>query len=296
MRIAELALHEPASLAGAFQLLRELPSSRILAGGTDLLVDLKTGRTGAEHLVSLRHVPSLRGIERDGDSPAPVALRIGALTTIAQLERSPLLLGPHAIIREAASQMAALQVRNIATIGGNLASAVPCADLPPVLGVLDAVVMVASAAGVRRIPLRDFFAGPRQTQIQHGEIVTAVHVPAAAMRSGAAFARLALRDGNAIAVASVAVCLTLDDRGTIRDLRMMLGAVAPVPKAVTAAEKELIGAGLAEAQDLGPAIAMAAAEPISDLRASAGYRREVVGVLARRALGVAWNRAMEASS
>jgi CO/xanthine dehydrogenase FAD-binding subunit len=298
VHLAELTVHEPTQLTEASLLLSGLGTqARILAGGTDLLVDLKTGRAHADHLVSLRRVPGLSGIEQVlphvGGCPA---LRIGALTTVAELERSPLLTGVHSVIVEAAREMAAPQVRNAATIGGNLASAVPCADLPPVLGVLGASVVLTSAANSRRVAVTDFFTGPRQTVLTTGELLTAVEVPALPPRCGAAYARLALRDGNAIAVASVAASLWLDESNAIAGIRLMLGAVAPIPKPVRQAETALIGARLPDAATVGAALAMAAAEPISDLRASAAYRREVVGVLAARAIASAYSRAMERSS
>lgn len=150
-------LHEPTGLAEAAQLLAQFPGrARLLAGGTDLLVDLKSARTTAGHLVSLARIESLRGIEnRSG-------LRLGAMTTIAQIERSPLVRGPFAALRDAARLMASPQVRHLATIGGNIASAVPCADLPPVLGVLDALVVLWSPHGERTAALAEFFTGPRQ--------------------------------------------------------------------------------------------------------------------------------------
>jgi aerobic carbon-monoxide dehydrogenase medium subunit len=297
MHLADLTLHEPTELAIAFQLLRDLaPPARILAGGTDLLVDLKTGRAHADHLVSLHRIPGLAAIETRPAHGVHAGLRIGALTTIAQLEHAPLLRGPHAIIRDAARQMAAPQVRNAATVGGNLASAVPCADLPPVLGVLDAVVVLASTLRSRTVHVSEFFAGPRQTVIQTGEILTAIELPPPPPYCGAAYERLALRDGNAIAVAAVAAALWLDTAGAIAGIRLMLGAVAPIPQPVIQAEAALIGARLPAAAERAALLAMAAADPISDLRASAAYRREMVGILTHRAVTTAYQRALEMQS
>lgn len=293
MHLAELTVHEPTELEAAIGLLRRFgPSARPLAGGTDLLVDLKVGRLAVDHLVSLRRIPGLSGIEATPSAKdGATGLRIGALTTIAELESSPLLAGPLAIIREAAAEMAAPQVRNAATVGGNLASAVPCADLPPVFGVLDAAVVLSSSGHARTVPMSEFFSGPRQTVRMDHELLTAVEIPPPPARFGAAYARLALRDGNAIAVASVAASLWLDDQEAIAGLRMMLGAVAPIPKPISGGT--LVGARLTDVLGRAANLAMAAAEPISDLRASAAYRREMVGVLAGRAITTAYRRAME---
>lgn len=262
-----------------------------MAGGTDVLVDLKTGRIEAEHLIHLGRIHGLRGVS---NSPETGGVWIGALTTIADLENHPLLTGPYQIVREAAQEMAAPQIRNTATIGGNIAGAVPCADLPPVLGVLDAELALWSPQGRRTVAITDFFTGPRSTKRRDDEILVAIILPSPPPRFGAAYARLSLRDGNAIAVASVAASLALERNGTISAARVILGAVAPVPKPAPAAESMLLGRALSDAIDGAVMEAMAAAEPISDLRASAEYRRDMAGVLARRALSRAHSRAKEA--
>ncbi len=284
-------LHEPADLQEAAQYLRQyLDDSRLLAGGTDLLVDLKTARVEARHVISLHRITNLRTIENRGD------LRIGALTTVAQLENSPRLTGAFTVLREAARQMASPQIRNSATVGGNIASAVPCADLPPVLGVLNASLTLWSPKGERQIPLTEFFSGPRATARREEEILTTIVVPQPPPRFGAAYARFSLRDGNSIAVASVAASLALDGHGAISACRLMLGAVAPIPKRAVQAEQSLAGLTLVHGINDAIALATQAAEPITDLRASADYRRALVGILTRRALTTAHQRAREATN
>jgi carbon-monoxide dehydrogenase medium subunit len=259
----------------------------LLAGGTDLLVDLKCGRRSAAHLVSINRIDELRGVSMTGDG-----LRIGALTTITQLGASPLLTGGFEPILDATREMAAPQIRNMATVGGNIVSAVPCADLPPILTAMNALVEAWSPAGERRIPLESFFVGVRRTALGDNEILSAVIVPPPPTGFGAAYARFALRDGNGIAVASVAASLQLNGDGTIADARVVLGAVAPVPKPVDAAAAELIGKRPEpEAFERAATAAMEAAEPICDIRGSADYRRQVVGVMTRRALATACRRA-----
>ncbi|MEW6742214.1 MAG: FAD binding domain-containing protein [Planctomycetota bacterium] len=299
MHLPDIVLHEPADLKEAGSLLARLgPRARVLAGGTDLLNDLRTGRIEPCELVSLARVGGLRGIEAQVGggrmSPSKAGLRIGALTTIAEMEESPLLSGPFAVLAEAASGMATPQVRNAATVGGNIVGAVPCADMPPVLGVLDASLVLWSLSGSRTVAIASFFNAPRSAGRRDDEILTEILVPSPPERFGASYARLGLRDGNAIAVAGVAASLALGSRDRIAAARLMLAAVAPIPKRAVAAEDALVGRELEEAIDHAVAETARAAEPISDVRGSAAYRGEMVRVLARRALRAAGERAKEA--
>ena len=291
MYVPDIELHEPAILEEAAAVMaRHAPDARLLAGGTDLLVDLKTGRVRFGHLVSLNRIDALRDVTRTDDG-----LRIGALTTVAQLGRSPMVRDDFASLLDATGRMAAPQIRNRATVGGNIASAVPCADLPPILTALNSSVVLWSPDGEREVALEAFFVGPRQTIMRDVEVLTAVLVPSLAPRSGAAYARFQLRDGNAIAVASVAASLVLGADDTVRAARIVLGAVAPVPKLVESAGATLVGQAPEEGVFRRAAdAAMAAAEPISDIRGSVEFRRELVGVMTRRALHTAWQRAREA--
>jgi len=288
--IPDFELHKPSTLDQAGALLKQHGlDARLLAGGTDLLVDLKTGRVAAGHVVSLHGIDGLRGLSNDGG-----ALRIGALTTINQLNDSPLLDSAFAALRDATTQMAAHQIRNAATVGGNIASAVPCADLPPLLITMKAEVVLWSAGGERVVSLETFFLGPRQTLLKNGEVLTAVLVPAPEAGFGAAYARLALRNGNGIAVAAVAAGLQLNADGVIEEARIALGAVAPVPLFAEAASSLLAGRRTDETAfaEAGEA-AMKVSEPICDVRGSDSYRREVVAVLTTRALEGARERALE---
>jgi carbon-monoxide dehydrogenase medium subunit len=252
-------------------------------------VDLKTGRIRVGHLISIRRIDALRGVsETDG------GLRIGALTTITQLGNAPTVREHWTPLRDATCRMAVPQIRNLATVGGNIASAVPCADLPPILTAMNAALVLWSADGPREVPLEAFFTGPRQTVLRPGELLTAVRVPKPVPGFGAAYARFQLRNGNAIAVAAVAAGLTLSENGAVQDARIVLGAVAPVPKLVASAGVLLVGQPAEEDAFRGAAeAAMQEADPISDVRGSADFRRELVGVLTRRALTAALHRAKE---
>jgi carbon-monoxide dehydrogenase medium subunit len=281
-------LHEAGTLSEAAALLdRYAPDARLLAGGTDVLVDLKTARVGGGHLISIQGIDELRGV-----SQTDAGLDIGALTTLAELDRSPIVAERYPVIRDATSRMAAPQIRNAATVGGNLAGGVPCADLPPVLLVSDASVVLWSPSSRRTVGISELCVGPRETILRDDEVRDKVLVPEPAPGFGAAYERFALRDGNAIAVAAVAAGLLIDDNGTVREARLALGAVAPTPRLVEAAATALIGrppdgdAATAAAQ-----AAMEAAEPISDVRGSAEYRCRLVGILTGRAIGAATQRA-----
>jgi len=291
--VTDIEVHQPMTLdEAAAELGRYAPDARLLAGGTDLLVDLKTGRVRVGHLISINRIAALRGVtEKNG------GLQIGALTVISQLSGTPLVREQFAPILDATREMAAPQIRNVATVGGNIASAVPCADLPPILTALHASVRLWSPGGERDVLLEAFFVGPRQTVRRTAEVLTAVLVPRPAPQFGAAYARFALRDGNAIAVAAVAASLLLERDHTVRAARIVLGAVAPVPRLVEAAAAELRGRPADEdAFRHAAEAAREAAEPISDVRGSADFRRELVAVLTRRALAGAYRRAMESQA
>jgi carbon-monoxide dehydrogenase medium subunit len=288
MHVPSLEVHKAATLQEASALLdRYAPDVRVLAGGTDVLVDLKSARYAVGHLVALGAIKSLRGVAQGRSG-----LRIGALTTITELDRSPLVAGAYAALRDATSQMATPQVRNAATVGGNVAGAVPCADLPPLLIAMNATALVWSAAAERSLPLEDLIVGPRRTILRADELLAAIDVPALPARFGAAYARFGLREANAIAVAGVAVSLALNADDTVASARVVLCACAPVPKLSTAAARALVGRVLDEAACVqAAAAATAEAEPISDLRGSAEYRRRLVSTLTRRALAAARQRA-----
>lgn len=293
MYLPDFELHEAESPTEAAALLAEhAPDALLMAGGTDLLVDLKTGRRTAGHIVWLNRIEALRGIASNADGVC-----IGALTTISQLLDSAVVRDRCRPLLDAASQMAAPQIRNLATIGGNIACAAPCADIPPILMVMSASVELVSGTGTRQVLLDELFVGPRQTVIGRDEVLTAVHVPHAPIRSGAAYARFALRDGNAIAVAGSAARLVLDDTDCIAAARIALGAVAPIPMMVESAAAELTGKHPDEdAFDEAALAAAQACQPITDVRGTAEFRREMVRIMTRRALQTALERAREAQS
>ncbi|MBI3933622.1 MAG: xanthine dehydrogenase family protein subunit M [Acidobacteria bacterium] len=293
MLLTDIELHEAATLEQASELMgRYAPDVRLLAGGTDLLVDLRTGRFSTCHLVSINRIGALRGI-----AATDKGVRIGTLTTPNQMASSPIIREQFAAVLDATRDMAAPQIRNMATVGGNIACGVPSGDLPPILMVMNASVILWSLSGEREVPLDRFFLGPRQTVRRTDEILTQIFVPYPPRRCGAAYERFALREANACAVAGVAASLLFEEHNIVRDARICLGAVAPTPKLVKLAGTLLLGKA-ADEQAISQAAeaAMEASEPISDIRGSADYRREVVGILTRRALLRARQRALGENS
>jgi carbon-monoxide dehydrogenase medium subunit len=283
----ELAYHRPDSLAEACKLLRELgPDGLPLAGGTDVVVDLRRGAIEASQLVSLDHLAEMRGIRVEGDE-----LRIGALTTPAQLEASDMVHTHRPELLDVVGVFGTPQVRNRATIGGNLCTAASCADLVPFLMAVKARVVVAGWSDRREVQLDDLFDDHRKTTLEPGVLVVEVIVPSRRPNEGAAYQAFGLRAANFISVAAVAAALRLEDR-VCREARLVLGAVAPTPLRVPTAEEKLEGSTLdVEVLREAASVASLAAAPISDVRGSAEHRRELVSVLAMRALTSAWERA-----
>ncbi|MEW5937288.1 MAG: xanthine dehydrogenase family protein subunit M [Candidatus Thermoplasmatota archaeon] len=287
MDLPDIRLHEPRRIEEACALLRK-PRSRLLAGGTDLLVDLKQGRvTGIEHLISIRRIPGLEIIEETEDG-----MRIGALVTPARAASDPRVRRLYPALVDAIDSMAAAQVRNMATICGNIASAVPSSDLAPPLIAMNATARLYDGEAERSVKLVDYFQGPRKTVCGASEILTHLIIPYPRPRSGASYQKFALRGANALAVAGVAAALMLGTDGVIEDASIVLGAVAPVPAVARKTCAHLIGKTASKALFAEAAkIAREEAKPITDIRGTIEYRRELVEVLTKRALGQALERA-----
>jgi carbon-monoxide dehydrogenase medium subunit len=286
MALLDVRLHKPQTLIETLSLLSELRNARIIAGGTDILVDLKEGLVQSENLISLQRLEELRGIEI-----AEERIRIGALTTPKELVSNPLIRKYLPALADAAKSMASPQIRSLATIGGNIASAVPSADLPPTLMAADAAAQLVCSDSPREISLFDFFSGPRVTVCGAGEILTAIFIPVPSPTTGVAYEKFVQREANSLSVASVAARLTLKD-GRIAKSAIVLGAVAPTP--LLASEASALLAGKFPSTDIFAQASHHAAlesKPISDVRGSLWFRTELIPVLARRALTRALERA-----
>ncbi|MFQ5722113.1 MAG: FAD binding domain-containing protein, partial [Candidatus Aminicenantales bacterium] len=194
-----IKFHQPQTLTEVLKLLQQIKGARILAGGTDILVDLKQGIIEVENLISLQKIKNLRGIEKKSNS-----LRIGTMTTADEIISSNLLRQYFPTFQEAALSMASYQIRTMATIGGNIASAVPSADLPPPLIAAEASVELKSLDSSRTVLLSDFFTGPRETVCLPEEVLTLIDIPLPSPGTGISFQKFSRREANALAVASVA--------------------------------------------------------------------------------------------
>ena len=260
---------------------------QLLAGGTDLLPQLKNGLTRPTTVVDLSGVADLRVLEGD----AQRGFRVGAAVTARALERDPRIRATYPALAESAALVGSIQIRNLATVGGNLCNAAPSADMAPPLVALDAEAVIASASGRRRVPVAALFSGVRKTVLAPDELLVEFVIPAPDPRSGGAYLRHTPRRELDIAVVGVASQVSLSD-GVCVKARIALAAVAPTPVRATAAEQALAGHPLtpqtiARAADL----AVEAARPISDQRGSAEFRRHLVRVLTRRTLMQALARA-----
>jgi carbon-monoxide dehydrogenase medium subunit len=259
------------------------PAVKPLAGGTDLMADYKHDTHGVKVLVDISGAEDLRGI-----AVTEAGLRIGALTTHTEIMASPLIADLFPALQDAAHSIGAVQTRNLGTIGGNLVTCVPSMDSGPMLVALEAVVTIASAFGNRQIPLSDLFVGPRKTALKHDEILVEIVIPRKNVGKPAGFLKFGLRKGQALALVNAAACFWVEGNN-FREPAIALGAVAPKVIRSPAAESYLAGRAISEeAFAEAGRLAVTDAKPISDFRASADYRRELVSVLTKRALANAY--------
>lgn len=281
----------PKTLEEAVRLLqRHGDEAKILAGGHSLLPLMKLRLAQPRYIIDIGRLRSLSYIREEGDKIA-----IGALTTHAEIAASPLLRAKCALLPETAEAIGDVQVRNRGTLGGSLAHADPAADYPATILALDAEIVAASAAGARTIPARDFFVDMLTTQLRPGEILSQIRVPMMAPRVGLAYCKLH-QPASGFAIVGVAARLSISS-GKIDDVAVGITGVAPKSYRAEAVEKLLRGKKvssdlLAEAAEH----AGDGADPLSDLHASADYRRAMAVVFTRRALKIAFSRATSGPS
>jgi len=274
--------YEPRSLDEALEILgKHAGEARILAGGTDLLVKMKTRQVEPRIVVNIKRIPGLRYIVEDGDY-----IRIGALTTLRDLEASSVIREKLPALHDAVRQMASIQIRNMATIGGNLCNASPAADTAPPLLVYDAVVRAVGPRGERRIPIGEFFKGPGLTVLEPGEIL--VEIIVGKQRGSSAFMKIG-RVAVDLAIASAAVYLEVDDE-RITEVRIAAGSVAPTPIRCPRTEESLRGLRINELSLESFKAMESEVKPITDVRGTAEYRRHIVKVLAYDVLMKAYER------
>ena len=272
---------EPATLDEAVSLLaRYAGRAQPLAGGTDLLVELKEQLRRADCVINIKQIPGIGELSFD----AREGLHIGALVTAREVELSPITLQHYASLVQSVRELGSIQVRNRATIVGNLCRASPSADTLPPLIADGAQVTIHGTGGERRVALEDFFTGPGKTVLKVDELVTGLRVPAPAPRTGKVYIKHGRR--KAMELATVGVAVTLSEK----EIRIVLGAVAPTPIRARKAEALLRGKKIDAALiERAAQAAIEESRPISNVRASAEYRRDMVGVLTRRALQRAWD-------
>lgn len=278
----------PTSLKEAVTILQENPEISPLAGGTDLLIQIKERQRPVQTVMSLKRIPEVHECTNNG------FLTIGSAVTVGRIARDLRIQKEYTALAAGAGLIGSAQIQNMATVGGNICNASPSADTAPALLVFDAVAVIASEQGERTLTIEEFFLGPGKTALQPGELLKSIRLPQLKGHSGSFYYRHTPRARMDIAVVGVAATLTLDEKGEIADGRIALGAVAPTPLRAHKAEAELSGEMPSENLFAHVAhIAMNEAVPIDDLRASADYRRYLVQVLTKRALHQALVRAKE---
>ncbi|MFZ1729372.1 MAG: xanthine dehydrogenase family protein subunit M [Bacteroidota bacterium] len=284
MYIPDFNFHKPLSVQDACRILTDRPDAAPLAGGTDLLVEIKQGGRRHEDLVSLTGIAELRKISVDER-----ALFIGSAATHNAIRGSQVVIDSFPAIAEAAGTIGTDQIRNVGTIGGNLCTAASCSDMAPMLMALSAEVEITGAGTTRMLPLEEFFVNHRSTRLQKGELMTNIVVRRGTTRLASWYEKFGMRGAAAISVASVAVALKLDgDRCT--EARIVIGAVAPTPLLSAGASSALSGQPIASMVEGSPLLAQAgeaaAADslPIDDIRGSSDYRRTIIQVLTQRAV------------
>jgi CO/xanthine dehydrogenase FAD-binding subunit len=282
-RLPKFDYVKPKGVEEAFRLLGNSDGEkiRVFAGGTDIIPKLKQRLIKVpEVLVDLKGISELDYVDyREGEG-----LRIGALATISRVTEAPFVKEDFPMLFQAGNAIASRQVQNRGTIVGNICTAVPSADSAPALLCLGAEVICASRTGDRTVKIEDFFTGPNKTMLGAGEIVKEIRVPKMPERGRGVYLKLTPRSRMDLAVVGVGVMVTEED-GAFKDVKIGLGAVAPIPMRARKAEEALIGAKIGE-EVIENAAALAAEEskPIDDHRASAAYRRMMVEVLVKRAI------------
>jgi CO/xanthine dehydrogenase FAD-binding subunit len=292
MAPSDFVLHRPQTLDEACALgLKHRLNAAFLAGGTELLVDLRSGRKKFGHVISLNHLSELKTIRVQDDW-----LCIGSLCLLSDIAASAVVREFFPPLSEAIGTMAAVQIRNLGTMGGNFCCAVPCSDTPPISIAGGAELVLTSDKGDRTIPAEKFCLAPRVTVMDQGEILREIRIPAQPLGSGASYQRFGLRRGMALSVAATAARVDLDG-GLISNAKIVMSSVGPIPMVASRAAAELTGKKPGpEIFDTAASLAAEESQPISDLRGSEGYRRHLVRVLTGRALTIAADRAQKGTA
>lgn len=277
--------HQPQTLGEAFNLMEKSGgNARYIAGGTDLIVRIKQKLIRPDALISLTGIVSLKELRLNG------AVSMGSMTLCRDMERSGDLKKACPGLVEAASLLANPQIRNVATVGGNICNGAPSADCAPPLLVLDAVLLLEGPGGEREVPVADFFEGPGKTCLEPLEILTRIRLPQCVRGTGMSFVKMG-RVSQDIAIANAAALVVMEGK-KCRKCRVAAGAVAPVPLRLRKVEELLEGRAIdTELLEEVGRLASREVQPITDVRSTEAYRRQVSGVLVKRALTEALDRA-----
>lgn len=280
----------PATVPEAVKLLAQHGArARLLAGGTDLLVQLRAGRREADVVIDIKNIPELNELRYD---PAK-GLTLGAAVPCYRIYNDRVVSRAYPGLHDVASLIGGTQIQGRASIGGNLCNAAPSADAIPMLIALGAKCRIATPGGDREMPVEQFCTAPGRNAMAPGELLVSIHLPQPQPRSGARYLRFIPRNEMDIAVAGVGVSVVLDN-GVFKSARIALASVAPTPLFVEAAGQALAGKPVNDASMRAAAeIAKAAAKPITDMRGTIEYRKHLCAVLTRRALEGAVARAQE---
>jgi len=284
MYLPDFNFHQPLSVKDAIDLLGQKSSAAAMAGGTDLLVEMKKGLRSHENIVSLAKITLLKLITEDEYN-----LYIGACANHSEVIASPLVGKFAPALAEATSKIGSDQVRNTGTIGGNICTAASCCDTAPVLLSMHTSVEIAGSENIRIVPLRDFFSFNKKTILKKGELVTRIIVPKPGPGTGACYEKFGLREAGSISVVSVAAKVRIID-DIIVDACIVIGAVAPTPKISDQATEILIGKKVSDFAENSPILEQAGVAavrdsiPIDDIRGGAQFRRDVLKVLVKRAI------------
>lgn len=273
--------YQPPTLEAAYGLMERFQGEACyVAGGTDVIVRVKQRAVAPEALISLRGIEGLKGIQVNG------GLALGSMTLLREMERGPVLLQQYHALGQAVGVLANPQIRNVATVGGNLCNGAPSADCAPPLLVMEAVVRLEGPGGTREVPILDFFTGPGENCMENAEVMTAIRLPEYAPGTGSAFVKEG-RVQQDIAITNAAALVVMEGR-TCRKCRLSVGAVAPIPVRLTPIE------ALVEGKEMDPELleevarlTQEAVRPITDVRSTEAYRRQISGILVQRALRAA---------
>jgi len=278
--------HAPTSVEEVCALLGGTEGCRILAGGTDLLVQMRGGLAQPENIIDIKAIPHLQDVVL-----TDAGLTIGAAAPAQSITERDDIKAVYPGLVDAIDLIGSTQVQGRCSVGGNLCNASPAADAVPALIANAAICNIVGPAGERQVAVEDFNSGPGENCLAEDEFLLSLFVPAPAPRTGDAYLRFIPRTEMDIAVVGAGVSVTVDENGSCIAARVAIGAVAPTALLVPAAAAALLGSALDDAAlEAAAAAVSAAAKPISDKRGSADYRRSVVGVMTRRAASIALNR------